>query len=67
MAFGHTIPSVLVPNFGEGDKTSSISTERALRQIKDLLEYIPTGDEALEDRIRASEDDLDVMLRCIER
>ena len=53
------IPAVLT---GQGRK-SSISMERALKQIKQLLENI--DDPELEDRVLASLDDIDLMLEQI--
>lgn len=59
------LPAVLTP---PPVHLSSISMERALNQIKGLLEQIdPKDDASLEDRLNASIDDLDVMLSCIER
>lgn len=55
-----TIPTVLL------DSRGSISTARALRQIKDLLEQYPlTNNPAAEDRIAASLDDIETMLANI--
>ena len=53
------IPAVLT---GHGCK-SSISMQRALKQIKQLLENI--DDPELEDRVLASLDDIDLMLEQI--
>ena len=53
------IPAVLT---GHGRK-SSISMERALKQIQQLLENI--DDPELEDRVLASLDDIDLMLEQI--
>lgn len=62
------IPSVLVPK----DGSSSISTERALNQIRDILnETLDAGifgdGNYYDDRIRASIDDVETMLDSIER
>ena len=53
------IPAVLT---GHGRK-SSISMERALKQIQQLLENI--DDPELEDRVLASLDDIDLMVEQI--
>lgn len=59
-----SLPSVLQGTNGN----SSISMERALNQIKDLLvEHVPHGDPELEDRVLASCDDVEVMLQAIQR
>ena len=55
------IPAVLIPPA----PFSAISTRRALKQIKELLEGIPETTPEMEDRILASLDDIDVMIRCI--
>jgi hypothetical protein len=58
------LPSVLVA------PRDSISMERALKQIKQLLEELFPVDEIpapLEDRLNASLDDVDTMLECIDR
>jgi hypothetical protein len=62
---GDKIPSVLTPK----PPDSSISTERALKQIKQLLEEHQslTENEHTEDMLNASIDDVEVMLGCIER
>ena len=61
------LPSVLQ---GRGAE-SSISTERALKQIRDLLghmlEELQPGDQEWEDMLDASLDDLDMMIRAIRR
>jgi hypothetical protein len=68
MAVGSTIPAVLMPS----GKESSISTERALNQMKALIEEFwetlgdYTGD-GLYDRIQASLDDIELMKSCISR
>jgi len=50
------------------DPRGSISTERALKQIKDLLCMFPVeGSEDLIDRINASIDDVETMLANIRR
>jgi len=58
------LPSVLLvpaPN-------SSISMERALKQIKELLEnHIESDDPSIADAVNASIDDVDVMLAAINR
>lgn len=58
-----SLPSVLHHPRG------SISMERALKQIKELLEGIPTDtvEEGLADRVNASIDDVDTMLERILR
>lgn len=63
---GHSdvLPRVLV---GRG-KESSISMERALKQVKDLLDYLyvyPGGQE--DDTIQASIDDVTMMLAHLDR
>jgi len=63
---GHSevLPRVLV---GRG-KESSISMERSLKQIQDLLDYLwmyPGGRE--EDEIQASLDDVTMMLAHLDR
>lgn len=55
------LPSVLVPP----KPNSGISMERALKQIKDLLEHYKTEYEIEEDRVNASIDDIEVMLLSI--
>lgn len=65
---GDNIPAVL--HFTNGQ--SSISTERALNQIKALLESYSCSDHIQDDeqecdRIAASLDDVDLMLSKIER
>jgi len=55
------LPAVLQ---GRG-RESSISMERALNQVKSLVEGIVDDD--LQDRVNASLDDLDMMLRAIQR
>ena len=56
------LPSVLTPPA----PFSAISMERALKQIKKLLEQCDI-DPALEDELATSIDDVDVMLQCINR
>jgi hypothetical protein len=60
-----SIPAVLVPP----KPYSGISMERALKQIKELLEQswseVMTHEDA--DKLQASIDDVDVMLMCIKR
>lgn len=50
-------------------RNSAISTERALKQARELIEGISPrpDDSALEDRINATLDDIDFMLSCIDR
>ena len=55
------LPSVLF------DSRGSISMERALKQIKELLELIPESGIIGEDRISASLEDIDTMLNHIDR
>ena len=55
------LPSVLQGTNGQ----SSISMERALKQIRDLLLYVDDASE--EDRVNASLDDIDMMIRAIDR
>ena len=63
------LPSILSPE----SPYSPISMERALNQIRKLLEsYLDDAqggpfDDAVEDSLRASLDDVGVMLSCIER
>lgn len=62
------LPSVLIPP----GKLSAISMERALNQIKSILDdsflYAEIEDnDAYRDKINASIDDVEVMLMCIER
>lgn len=60
--FSRTLPSVLqVPN------NNSISMERALKQIKELLLLVPIRGESLDDMVSASVDDIDTMLAAIDR
>lgn len=60
----HHLPSVLVPN----PPNTAISMERALRQIKELLEnHTIASDDHVNDMINASIDDLDVMIAHIQR
>jgi hypothetical protein len=57
------LPSVLIPQ----PPLTSISMERALKQILSILKDIdPTTNQAY-DKIEASIDDLEVMLGCIDR
>lgn len=64
---GSEIPSTLVPGLGQ----SSISTERALNQIHELLtllwEETPEENQSRSDRILASLDDVATMKSCISR
>jgi hypothetical protein len=54
-----SLPKVL----SVGGGNSAISMERALKQIKDLLQVYPTSDDlSFEDRVNASIDDVEVML-----
>jgi hypothetical protein len=57
------LPSVLQGTNGQ----SSISTERALKQIKDLVESILPTTQHDEDMVQAALDDLDMMLQSIDR
>lgn len=57
------LPAVLIPPA----PNSPISIERALRQVYELLENFAIGQRPQHDRIDASLDDIDVMLKCIER
>jgi len=61
------LPEVLVP----GGRLSSISTRRALKQALSLLEaywmLLGEDDDAEQDRLLASMDDLEVMLLCVGR
>jgi hypothetical protein len=62
MTIQNFIPAVVY------DPRGSISTERALNQIKDLLCMFPIeGNEDLVDRITASIDDVETMLANIQR
>ena len=63
MTFRNSLPSVLVPTNGD----SSISMERAIKQVLELMEYLPVRDDSFEDRVNASTDDLKTMLAAIER
>ncbi len=53
------LPSVLFHPRG------SISMERALKQIKKLLEQCPSINESMEDEIQVSIDDIESMLDAI--
>ena len=56
------LPSVLLDNRG------SISMERALKQIKDLLVQVPLDEHSdIEVRVQASLDDVETMLSHIDR
>ena len=56
------LPSVLL------DSRGSISMERALKQIRDLLKQFPSDMPSnIEDRIQASLDDVETMLAHIDR
>ena len=56
------LPSVLLDNRG------SISMERALKQIKDLLVQVPLDEHSdIEARVQASLDDVETMLLRIDR
>lgn len=57
------LPSVLAPPAPD----SAISMERALKQIRELLNEVQVLDDPHEDRLNASLDDIDVMLKCIDR
>lgn len=46
---------------------SSISVERALRQIKDLLESFAVGNEPPQDRLEASIGDVEFMISRVQR
>jgi hypothetical protein len=61
--FGKTIPSVLTP----APPLSSISTERALKQVLSLLEYVIPDDVRERDMLEASIDDVKTMLSCVDR
>jgi len=41
--------------------------ERAIKQVLELMEYLPVRDDSFEDRVNASTDDLKTMLAAIER
>lgn len=57
------LPSVLsAPN-----TVNSISMERSLKQIKELLDTIVSQDDSVNDRVEASIDDVDTMLAAIDR
>lgn len=58
----NTIPRVL----NARKEFSAISTERALKQIRELLERVDPIDDRHEDRLNASMDDIDFMLSCLE-
>lgn len=60
---GHsdTLPRVLCPKA----PYSAISMVRALKQAVSLLEDVSPDDDSHEDRLNASIDDLDVMLKSI--
>jgi hypothetical protein len=60
---GTTIPAVLAVG------PDTISTERALNQVKELLDLLEeqTTDEHTIDRLHASLDDVDTMLRAVQR
>lgn len=57
MAYGATIPAVL-----KVGGNTAISTERALNQMKRLIEELPCSDETA-----ASLDDIGVMLAAVDR
>lgn len=63
MAANNSLPGVLQPPA----PNSAISMERALNQIRELLLESQFVNDAQEDKLNASLDDLDVMLRCIDR
>jgi hypothetical protein len=46
-------------------KQFGISTERALKQAKELLESFAVGNKPDHDRIEATLDDIDFMLQCL--
>lgn len=62
----NNLPSILSP---DDPNTSAISMERALKQIRELLEeywtVMENGPEV--NRLHASIDDVDTMLSCIKR
>lgn len=65
----NNLPSILSPS---NDGVNTLSMERSLKQIKELLEdhwhYFNEDNDALEvDKIQASIDDVDIMLSCIKR
>lgn len=47
------------------DPRGSIAMYRALKQMKELIEQIDSTDDSHEDRINASLDDIDTMMRHI--
>lgn len=57
------LPSVL-----QAPRNNSISMERSLKQIRELLEGIQSGKfgDSIDDRVNASLDDLDLMIRNID-
>lgn len=55
------LPSVLHAN----NSADSISMERSLKQIRNLLMNLSTSDIAEEDRLMASLDDVETMLKAI--
>lgn len=59
--FSDTLPRVLTPP----KPYSAISMVRALNQIRELLIDIDPKDDSHDDRINASIDDLDIMLKCV--
>ena len=61
-AHSEKLPAVLIPPI----PLSGISMERALKQIKRLLEEIEPRDASHEDAVNASIDDASVMLLCID-
>lgn len=63
------LPAVLKRsnNWHNYSYSQGISMERALRQIKELLDSIESEDASVQDRVNASIDDVDTMLAAIDR
>lgn len=62
MMIYHEIPRILT---FPGSKQNPLGMERALNQIKQLLEDYPTVDESQESRIQASLDDVILMIGAL--
>ena len=56
------IPSVLYQAHG-----NSLSIERVIKQALDLLSLVPASDDATEDKLNVTIEDLETILSCLDR